>query len=184
MADQLETRAARRYTDALYDLARESGAVDAVVADVVALKGAIDGAPDDLRRAIDPKLGRAAKWAIMQEKFLSGRHKLVANLLGVLFERRREALIPAVFAAFAETMDHARNVLHVEVETATPLDATTEADVLRRLTETTGRPVVIEARVKPELLGGMRFFVDSKLIDGTVASRLDRLKKHLLEVRA
>ena len=47
----------------------------------------------------------------------------------------------------------------------------------------TGKTVALAARVRPELLGGVRFVVGSKLFDASVASRLDRLKKKLLTAR-
>ena len=72
----------------------------------------------------------------------------------------------------------------MELETAVAPDAAFLADLTAKLGTATSRTVVLESRVRPEILGGLRLFVESKLIDASQASKLDRLKKLLLAARA
>ncbi len=184
MSDDSNLAPARRYADALFELARDKGEVDAVVADVVALKGVIDAEPSILRTLMDPKAGREQKKSLADAKLIGGRHRLVGNLVRVLLERRREDLLGEFFTAFAESVERANKVLKVEVETASALGDAARDDLARRIGESSGRPVEITSRVRPELLGGMRFIVDSRLIDGSVAAKLDRLRQRMLQAQA
>ncbi len=180
MADVGFMKAARRYADALFELARESGSLDQVTADVTALKSMLDAEPNLLREIVDPKRSATEKKSLVEGRLLSGRHRLVGNLLRVLLARRREEVLRDFFKAYAERLESMQGLLRVSVETATPLGESDLQDLSRRLGETTGRPVTVETRVRPEILGGMRFVVDSQLIDGSIASRLERLKTKLL----
>lgn len=173
---------ARRYAEALFALAREKGQIADVGGDLAALKQII-GADAAMTKALrDPRTTRTERRALIDKSLAPNRHPLVAGLLKVLVTRRREELLMAVFTAFAEVMEREEKLLAVVVQTATPLAAEVRADIEQKLGKATGRPLRLTAEVRPEILGGMRFLIDSTLIDASVRSRLERLKKDMLAV--
>ncbi len=181
--DSALVRPARRYAEALFALAREKGQVEAVAQDLVALRGVIE-ADADARRALgDPKMSRGERNTVFEKKLLPGRHKLVTGLLRVLFARRREQLLPWVLRTFGEAFERAEGLLRISVETATPLAPPALQAIEQKLGQATGKPLRLTPVVKPELLGGMRFLIDSTLIDASVRSRLERLEKKMLAAR-
>jgi F-type H+-transporting ATPase subunit delta len=181
--DAALTRPARRYAEALFALAREKGQAAEVGADLIALRGVLEGDKTALRAIVDPKMGRAERKAAIGQKLLPGRHKLVKGLLEVLQARRREVLLPAVLRTFGEALERAEGLLRIAVQTATPLSPPALQAIEQKLGQATGRPLRLVSEVKPELLGGMRFLIDSTLIDASVRSRLERLEKKMLAAR-
>ncbi|HYC78142.1 MAG TPA: ATP synthase F1 subunit delta [Planctomycetota bacterium] len=175
---------ARRYATALLQLAKDRGVVDAVAVDLAELKGAIDADPSILAKLADPKARGVEKRRLVEERLASGRHELVKNLLSVLVQRRREVILADFFFAFGEELEKASGVLRVEVETAKEADPAFLKNLSDRLAAATSRPVTLEARVRPELLGGLRLVAESKMVDAAVSSKLDRLKRKLLSARA
>jgi F-type H+-transporting ATPase subunit delta len=176
-------RPARRYAEALFALAREKGQTAAVAADLAALRGVLEGDKAAARALVDPKASSAQRRLAIEQKLLPGRDRHVAGLLKVLVARRREALLPPILLAFGEVMEREDGLLKVAVQTATPLEPGALASIEQRLGQATGRPLRIVPEIKPEILGGMRFQIDSTLIDASVRSRLDRLQKKMLAAR-
>jgi F-type H+-transporting ATPase subunit delta len=176
-------RPARRYAEALFALAREKGQIAGVAADLAAVRGLIESDAGALRLLRDPKADRAQRRAVLEKKLAPGRDRLVAGLLKVLVARRREALLLPVIQTFGEVMEREEGLLGIAVQTAAPLDPAALAAIEQKLVQATGRPLRLVAEVKPEILGGMRFQIDSTLIDASVRSRLERLEKKMLAAR-
>lgn len=183
MSDLRNLAVARRYATALVSLAQERGQLDQAAADVAELKRAVEAEPGILRKLSDPRTAGAERRALVAEKLEKGRHELVKNLLGVLVRRRREALLGDLFFALGEEFEKAMGLVRVEVETASAPAPGFLADLEAKFAGATSKTIAVEHRAKPELLGGLRIFVESKMIDASVASKLDRLKKQLLAAR-
>lgn len=67
------------------------------------------------------------------------------------------------------------------IESATPLDAQTEAAVKEKLAQRYGAGLHTSFHVNPALLGGLRIRVGSDVYDGTVAGRLKQLEDNLAQ---
>ena len=66
-----------------------------------------------------------------------------------------------------------------EVTTAIPLDDEDRLGLGKRLTDLLGKPVVIKAKVDPDLIGGIVIRMGDKLIDASIRSKLETLKRTL-----
>ncbi len=170
---------ALRYAEALHAAARDAGRTAEVLADLALVKAGLDAMPEAWARILHPRTPAAEKEAFLLGGVLGGKDPLVANTFRLLVRRRRLEALRGLFRAYLEVHEREAGILRVEVETAAPLDAAA-AEVLRRRLETeTGRPVVLEVRHLPALLGGMRFIAGSRLIDGSLQSRLERIARGL-----
>ena len=175
-----ESAIALRYAEALYELAREQDRGLEVLQDLASLRAAIDAEPEGWRQLTHPRLSPAEKQRVLEEHFLPGRERLVANLLGVLVRKRREGILRDFFRAYQEVYDRQEGILRVEIESATALEAEVVTSLHQQIAASSGREVFIEPRVDPELIGGLRMIVDSRVIDGSTKSRVGRLRRHLL----
>jgi hypothetical protein len=81
------TLLAKRYATALFALAKDKGAVDAIASDLSQLHGELH-APHAAALLISPDVHVEERQQILN-KLTAGRHELVANLVGVLQHRRR-----------------------------------------------------------------------------------------------
>ncbi len=64
---------------------------------------------------------------------------------------------------------------HAVIESASPLDETTRAAILKSLQERDGGAVSLESKVDPSLIGGARIRLGSEVWDGTVQARIQNL---------
>jgi len=78
--------------------------------------------------------------------------------------------------AYLEKLAEQRGEITAEVIAARPLSETQLALLSDQLRRTVGRRVSVDARVDPGLIGGMIVKVGSRMVDGSVKSKLQRLQ--------
>jgi F-type H+-transporting ATPase subunit delta len=171
---------AERYATALYELADESKSLDQVADDLRGLKGLVD-ASDDLRRFLrSPLIDRQAQTKGMLAVLDAARvSDLVRRFVGVVGGHRRLFALPAMIDAFLRQLARRRGEIMVQVASARPLtDRQTEAlgDALRR---SVGPKINIEARVEPDLIGGLVVRVGSRMVDTSIRTQLQKLQRAL-----
>lgn len=175
--DSKQTDVGARYAQALFDLALETKALDAVEADLKALKAAREDSAD-LRRLLESPGFTAedkgkALTAIGEAAQFSATTR---NFLGVLAANRRASALPAVIAAFERLSAAYRGVVAAEVTTAVKLTAAQAKGVKAALAQALGKEPEITTRVDPSILGGLKVKVGSRLFDASLRSKLDSLK--------
>jgi F-type H+-transporting ATPase subunit delta len=117
------------------------------------------------------------------EDALAGADPLVLSLAHLLLRRGRTALGPQIAEAYQEMLDEAKGIAHALVASAVPLSQEDIAAVVRRLSEITGREVVVETLVDESILGGLVVRIGDRLIDGSTQSKLEALKRQLSGAR-
>jgi F-type H+-transporting ATPase subunit delta len=166
-----------RYARALFDLAVETGALDAVDADLKALKSMI-GASLDLRLLlVSPATSGEDKAKGLEA--IAARTELCATtrkFLGLLAANRRASALAAIIEAFARLAEGRRGVVSAQVVTAVAMSAAQSADLADALRVALGKDPQIETRVDPAILGGFKVRVGSRLYDASLKSKLDSLK--------
>ena len=168
---------ADRYAAALYALAGDQHALDAVVAEMDRLGRTID-ASADLRRLlesplIDVQTAQKAALAVLQAE---GFGKLVQNFVSVVVVNRRLNVLRLIVRAFAALVAQKRGVVVANVQSAHPLTDVQEQQLRARLIEAGYGNVDIQKSVDPGLLGGLIVRVGARLFDSSLKSRLQRLQ--------
>jgi F-type H+-transporting ATPase subunit delta len=168
---------AQRYATALFELARDSGALDRVAADLARLHD-MTAASADLRRLIrSPVISRAAQGraieAVLEKAELD---PLVRRFIGVVTANRRLFALEAVIAAFRAELARHRGEITAIVSTPQPLSDAQTAALDAALRRAVGSKVSIETRLEPELLGGLVVRVGSRMFDSSLRSKLQRLQ--------
>ncbi len=105
--------------------------------------------------------------------------RLTLNLLRLLVEKRRFGELAGVAAALRERIDDALGEGQARVEVTRPLSDAEAESVVAALERRTGKKVRLVAEVRPELIGGMRVIFRDQVLDGSVRSQLERLRRGL-----
>lgn len=171
------TGLAGRYATALYELADEAKALDVVSADLIALKKQITES-DDLRRLIIspliPRAQQAKAMLALVEK--AGVSDITRRFIGTVARNRRLASLTQIIDGFATLLAAHRGEVTAEVTSAKQLSPA-QADALgNALRSAVGKKVAVQLNVDPKLLGGLKVKVGSRLIDASLASKLQRLQ--------
>lgn len=177
-----EAGVAGRYAAALFELAKEAGAVGAVEAELKALAALIDES-EDLRAFLkspvyereDQKRVAAALAA------RAGFSALTANFLNLLAANGRLFALPGVIKAFMAMAAADRGEVAAEAVTAAPMNEEQTRALRHEIEAMAGKAVNLETRVDPELLGGLVVKIGSRMIDASLKTKLNRLKTVMKE---
>ena len=168
---------AGRYARALFDLADEGRALDAVAADLGSVSAMLDASPELRRMVRSPVLDRASQGrAFAAIADAAGLMPLTRNFLGLLARNRRLFALPEMIAAFLAELAERRGEVTARVISAAPLSAAQGAALAEALRQTTGAKLTVESRVDPSLLGGIVVRLGSRMIDASLKSKLNRLR--------
>ena len=110
---------------------------------------------------------------------LSGAEPEFANFLEALIERHRMPAIFRIRARFDALWDKANKRLPVSIVTAVPLDAATAESIGRRIGEQTGEKVELSSTVDPDIVGGIVLRVGNRIMDASIRSQLENLRKQV-----
>ena len=117
----------------------------------------------------------------MLDRALRGKMTpLLLNFLKVVTRRGRLNSLRSISRAAHVELRRLRGRIEVQVQSAAPLDAATQALVAQRLTAVLGRQVELQLEVAPELVAGLVIRVGDTVYDGSVANRLARLGEEIV----
>lgn len=165
-----------RYATALFELAREGKAIDAVAASLASLKQALAESDDFRALTTNPLLGRndAAKAIAAVAKAMK-LDALTSRFLGVLAHNRRLGQLDKVIASFTALAANHRGEATAEVTSAHPLDASQVDALKKQLRTKVGRDVAVDLKVDKTILGGLIVKIGSQMIDSSIRTRLNSL---------
>ncbi len=177
--------AARRYAEAVFEIARRDGTEDAWHAALDAAWQVL-GPTDVLRIVENPAIPLPERQAGARSALAARTNTAapvtaqLANLLSALVARRRVSLIPAIVGEYARLLDRQRGIAAAVVTSATPLSAEETEAIAARVASLAGTTVSLRTAVDPALIGGVTVRIGDRLIDASVRGRLERLRDRIV----
>jgi len=171
--------AARRYAEAAFEVAVRDDAVEAWRRDLE-MAAAIVAEPRVGHALANPSVPLATRVATAEQTFGRAVGRGVLNLIGLMLRRGRIEELPRVAAEFGRLDDQRRDVTRADVTSTLPLTPDEVGALTQRLEQSTGGRVELEQHVDGSLLGGLVVRLGDRLIDGSVRSRLERLRNQLV----
>jgi F-type H+-transporting ATPase subunit delta len=183
--DPIISGMAGRYGNALFELARDSKAVDAVKADLERFDALIADNPDLNRMVRSPVFGAdeqlRALAAILDKAGIKG---LAANFLRVITTNRRLFAVRDMIRAYRVLAARQKGEVTAEVTVAQPLsDKNIGAlkDALKSVTG--GKDIDLDMNVDPAIIGGLIVKVGSRMVDSSLRTKLNAIKIAMKEAR-
>lgn len=174
-------RIARVYAGALMQTAAKTGQAEAVGDELSAFVGsALEGHPRIGAFLASTAINRKAKGPVLEKALGSSASELFRKFVGVLNQNGRLGLLRAVDAAYRRMRDEAAGRVRVKVTSAAALSADQTAALTKTLSQSLKAEPVLDARVNPDILGGLVVQVGDKVYDTSVRTRLDNLRTQLL----
>ena len=168
---------AGRYALALFELAKDAKAVDAVSGDLASLRRALETSPDLARLVKSPVFSaedqaRALK-AILDKM---GANALTTKFVLLLAQKRRLRVLNQIILAYEHLIATSRDETEAEVTAARVLSDAEIAELKSVLKSGLGKEPRLHSKVDPTQLGGLVVKVGSRMIDSSLRTKLDGLR--------
>ena len=173
----MATAAARRYGRAVFELAQQEGQVDqwgSRLATVAALLG------DPAMAAVltNPTIAAEARMAVV-----SSEPSLLdpegVNLAKLLIESNRVKEVEAIATEFDRLADEAAGRVRAIATAAIELSTAERERVADELSRRLGQEVKLEVVVDPRILGGVKLQYGDRLVDASLSTKLQQLRRRL-----
>ena len=112
---------------------------------------------------------------------ISGAEEVFMNFLEALIERHRMPVIFRVRTRFEVMWDKVNKLLPVQVTSAIELDRKTLESIGQRIGEQTGDQIELSSHVDPEILGGIVLRVGNFILDASIRTRLEKLRRKVAQ---
>jgi F-type H+-transporting ATPase subunit delta len=168
---------AGRYAAALFDLAKEAGALDAVQQDLSDLKRLLGESADLADLVRSPLFSRDEQTrAIAAVLDKAGASDLTKRFLAVVAKNRRLFAIRGMIDSYAAMLADERGEMTAQVTSAHPLTVTQTEELRDTLSAQLGRKIQLETAVDSSLLGGLVVRVGSRMIDNSLRTKLSNMQ--------
>ena len=183
--DPIISGMAGRYATALFELARDNKAVDAVKKDLDQFDALANGSADLNRLVRSPVFGADeqlnALSAILAKAGITG---LAANFLRVITTNRRLFAVRDMIRAYRGLVARHKGEVTAEVTVAEKLnDKNLDALKSALKSVTGGKDIDLEVKVDPAIIGGLIVKVGSRMVDSSLRTKLNSIKFAMKEAR-
>jgi F-type H+-transporting ATPase subunit delta len=174
---------AGRYATALFELALDNKAVDAVKADLDRFD-ALVAESEDLRRLVRSPVFSAdtqakALAAVLDKAGIGG---LTAQFLKVVTANRRLFAVSDMVKAYRALVARHHGEVSAQVTVAEPLSDAHRAAITDALKSVTGKDVGLDVKVDPAIIGGLVVKLGSRMVDSSLRTKLNSIKHAMKEV--
>jgi F-type H+-transporting ATPase subunit delta len=172
--------AARVYAEALFDVARDKGKLDAVREELAQFADAVEGSQDLQVFLFSPYFSSTEKVSGLR-RAVSGAGAELLNFLELMIEKQRMPELFRVRRHFEELWKKENRRIDVTVTSAVELDPAVVEKVGEEIERQTGQKVELASRVDDEILGGIVLQVGNKVLDASIRARLEKLRKSVAQ---
>lgn len=171
---------AKRYAQAVIDLAAEEDIITEVGGDLTIVAGLFEESPDLAFVFADPTISIQKKKDVLNDMLAkTGVQELTKKFVYVLLEKNRILGIEEIVAVYQSIADTIHNRVRTRVVVASPLGKGDEKKVREALSKLTGKEVILEVEVDESILGGIVAYMGSQVYDWSLANQLEQVKDSL-----
>jgi F-type H+-transporting ATPase subunit delta len=170
------------YARALFEVASERGVLDTVREQLAQFVDALSADRQLEIFFVSPYFSTAEKIDGLG-RMIEGADETFMSFLETLVERQRMPEISHIQARYEELWDVEMKLLPVEVTSAVALDEETVRSIGERIGSGTGNTIQLTTVVDPDMLGGIVLRVGNVVLDASIRSRLNQLRKEVAQAR-
>ena len=173
---------AREYANALYELSEEENAQDTYLSELREILSIFREYPEYVRLLGVPNVPVTERIGMLDESFGGKCSEYVLSFMKLMIERGYAQYLCECFVAFEDIYLERHGIIRARVQSAKEIDSERLSALHRRLEEYSGKRVEMSLTIIPSLIGGIRVELDGKLLEGSIKSRLDKLRSDITNI--
>lgn len=171
---------ADKYAIAMIELADKQCILDAVNSDLYLFKDTVN-ANKELKDFIEhPLITSSDKKEILNNIFKEHVNLYSMNLVRLIADNNRLFLLPFIADYYNKLLCEKRNIDTAQIITAVEIDEDTKNRVKEKLEQVFKKQIVVETSVDQNIIAGMVVKVQDKVIDGSVRTKFENMKKEVI----
>ena len=175
---------AKAYGEALFELAMEKQNPESLLDEAQGILQILEENPEIDKLMKHPKISKPEKEAVVETVFEGRVSKEMTGFLKLIVNKERYNEVKNIIRYFAERLREERGIGVAYVTTAVDLSDDRKEAVKRKLLETTSYKIMeVNYKVDPSIIGGMIIRIKDRVVDSSVRTKLEEMKKQLLQIQ-
>ena len=175
---------AKTYGEALFELAMEKQNPESFLEEARGILQVLEENPEFDRLMKHPKISKPEKEEVVETVFEGRVSREMTGFLKLLVNKERYSEVRNIIRYFAERLQEERGIGVACVTTAVELSEAQKAAVKNKLRATTSYKVMeMNYKVDPSIIGGMIIRIKDRVVDSSVRTKLEEMKKQLLQIQ-
>jgi len=172
---------AKRYSSALMKLASNDAELNGIYENLVLVYESMDASCEMKTFISHPSIAKPDKKEVLAEIFGDKVSKDVLNFLYILLDRNRFFALGAIINSLKDSMNKKYNILVIRAISAVELSKEMKEKLSQKLEAIYQKEINLDTQVDENLIAGMILKIGDKTIDGSVKTRLDSMKRALIQ---
>ncbi|MCL2616266.1 MAG: ATP synthase F1 subunit delta [Defluviitaleaceae bacterium] len=170
----------RRYSEAFFDLALESGKIELFAEDArfvldTLAHDAVDTESKLGEFLYHPQIAEESKISVVESALKGKVCDELVGLIVMIIRKQRERVLPSVLELFLQKVDEHNELAEVLVTSAVPIDEGRLEIIRGILSEKFGKKIVIKTSIDKELIGGFKILILGYSFDRTIKTSINEL---------
>ena len=171
------TTTSREYAEALFELAVQGGVTKETSEGLETVVSALLQQPDYRALLASPAIGKEERLTALDTAFRGKIPEILLAILRMMVSRGHVSALTGMARDYEELARGYRGESVAVVTSAVPLKEAETVALRAKLEKKLGRQVILQCRVDPALIGGVRVDVDGRVIDGSIRNKLEEIKE-------
>ena len=159
------------YGEALFELAKEQGKIDAFTQEINAISDVLAENPDFSKLMNHPKIDKEDKLEIVDNVFLGRIDKELVGFLRLLVTKGRYADLDSILQYFQEAVKEEKGIGVAYVKSAAALS------------DQQKKQIEMHYSTDAAIIGGLVIRIGDHVVDSSIATKLNELKKQLMKIQ-
>ncbi len=178
----IENEVARKYGQAVFELAQDKGELEQVAEDLKMLRETISEVRDFKNLLYHPRINDEKKKEVFLDIVGDEISDITRDFCQLLIDKRRIRFLHHIVRDFEKRHNQAEKILEVELSSAIELPEELENRIRARLSDITGYNIELETEVDEDIIGGFQIKVGDRIIDGSIQGELEKIQKQLEQI--
>lgn len=167
------------YAEALAVLARAEGDIDRVATELYQLGSTVDS-NDALRTTLmDRSIPASRRIGVIEDLLADKASPVTLNLVNLVVGAGRGGDLAAIADVVVEKAAEGRGQAVAEVRSAVPLTQDQQDRLASALKKAIGQEIDVKVLIDPDIMGGIVAQIGDTVFDGSIRTRLDKMKERL-----
>lgn len=176
----INTKVAKRYASAIFDIAKEKNILDVILNDFKLIKTTIEISKDFENLLLSPVVNHSKKNAIFHEIFADKLDAISFEFIKLLINKKRDFILSQIVEQFIVLYNQHNNLTPVEIFSAVELDEETKNNVNNKIKTTLNKNIIPDYRVNKNLKGGIKIQVQDWVYDASISTKLENIRESLI----
>ncbi len=174
----------KTYGEALFEIAMEEKKIDVLFEEVQATMQILKENPELHRLLMHPKISKEEKISVMESIFKGRVSEELTGFLNLIIQKERYGELSAVLQYFIAKVKEEKGIGVAYVTTAMELKESQKKQIVEKLLTTTAyKEMEMHFAVDESVIGGMIIRIGDRVVDSTIKSKLELLKKQLYKIQ-